>query len=495
MVRTSGSWQSFTKLELMLGSPVLLLWGILWCIICWGHLSLAFVEGQESRIESLTSVRRLRDGICDHGIQKARPHTVSILEFGAVGDGKTLNTHAFENAIFYLRSFADKGGAQLYVPPGEWLTGSFSLTSHLTLFIDQGGVILGTQDITKWPVVDSLPSYGRGRELPGGRHMALIYGENLTDVVITGENGTVDGQGSVWWDLHRNGSLDYTRPHLVEFVNSKGILFSNVTFQNSPFWNLHPVYCRWMQFNVVFKDLTILAPHDSPNTDGIDPDSCTNVCIKDCFMSVGDDAIAIKSGWDEYGISYGKPSANIVVRNVYAITPTSAGIAIGSEMSGGVQDVSVQNMVIKNARTGFRLKTAVGRGGYVKNIHFSHIVMQNVSTAFSFTGAYGDHPDDKYDPEAYPVVDNIIITNVVGDLIHEAGSLFGIREAPFRNICLSQITLDVCGPFNWNCTNVEGVYKDVYPQPCSQFLNDSRQVDIVCSSVQSSYGGSLQNLS
>lgn len=145
MVRTSGSWQSFAKLELMLGSPVLLLWGILWCMICGGHLSLAFVEGQDSRIESLTSLKRLRDGICDHGIQKTRPHTVSILEFGAVGDGKTLNTHAFENAIFYLRSFADKGGAQLYVPPGEWLTGSFSLTSHLTLFIDQGGVILGSQ--------------------------------------------------------------------------------------------------------------------------------------------------------------------------------------------------------------------------------------------------------------------------------------------------------------------------------------------------------------
>ncbi|KAL3679523.1 hypothetical protein R1sor_022479 [Riccia sorocarpa] len=472
----------------MWASPGLLLWGILWVIVWKGHLSPAFGEGQENVLESLTVSSKVHSKICEHnGFQKARPHTVSILEFGAVGDGKTLNTHAFENAIFYLRSFADKGGAQLYVPPGQWLTGSFSLTSHLTLFIDQGAVILGTQDITKWPIIDSLPSYGRGRELPGDRHCSLIYGENLTDVVITGENGTVDGQGSVWWDLYRNHSLDYTRPHLVEFINSDGILFSNLTFRNSPFWNLHPVYCS----NVVFQDLTILAPHYSPNTDGIDPDSCTNVCIKDSYIDVGDDAISIKSGWDEYGISYGKPSANILIQNIHSVTPTSAGIAIGSEMSGGVQNVTVENMVIRDARSGFRIKTAAGRGGYIRNVYLDHIVMQNVSTAFAFTGAYGGHPDDKYDPEAYPIVENIVIKNVVGDLIQEAGTLFGIKEAPFRNICLSQITLDVCGPFKWNCTDVEGIYSNVFPEPCPQFLNDSKQVDIVCSSGYITYGGSL----
>eukprot|EP00268_Persea_americana_P067472 TRINITY_DN9301_c0_g2_i2.p2 TRINITY_DN9301_c0_g2~~TRINITY_DN9301_c0_g2_i2.p2 ORF type:complete len:162 (+),score=31.85 TRINITY_DN9301_c0_g2_i2:52-537(+) len=116
----------------------------------------------------------------------ARPHSVSILEFGAKGDGKTVNTLAFQNAIFYLRSFADKGGAQLYVPPGRWLTGSFNLTSHLTLFLERDAIILASQDSSHWPVIEPLPSYGRGIDLPGGRHRSLINGYKLKDVVITG---------------------------------------------------------------------------------------------------------------------------------------------------------------------------------------------------------------------------------------------------------------------------------------------------------------------
>ncbi|KAJ7532532.1 hypothetical protein O6H91_13G007900 [Diphasiastrum complanatum] len=196
-----------------------------------------------------------------------RPHSVSITEFGAVGDGITPNTYAFQNAIFYLKSFADKGGAQLYVPRGRWLTGSFNLTSHLTLYLEEGAIILASQDPKQWPVIAPLPSYGRGREFSGGRHISLIHGINLTDVVITGKNGTIDGQGSVWWDWFHAKTLNHTRGHLVEFIHSQDIIVSNVTFMNSPFWTIHPVYCR----NVVVHGVTILAPADSPNTDGIDP--------------------------------------------------------------------------------------------------------------------------------------------------------------------------------------------------------------------------------
>lgn len=188
-----------------------------------------------------------------------RPHRVSITEFGAVGDGVTLNTNAFRNAIFYLHSFADKGGAQLFVPAGKWLTGSFGLISHLTLMLDKGAVILGSVDSRDWPIIDPLPSYGRGRELPGRRHQSLIYGYNLTDVIITGDNGTVDGQGSVWWDWFRNGSLNYTRPHLVELMHSTGVVISNLTFINSPFWTIHPVYCRFVSLNRFIASL----PHSS----------------------------------------------------------------------------------------------------------------------------------------------------------------------------------------------------------------------------------------
>ncbi|KAK9139041.1 hypothetical protein Scep_008722 [Stephania cephalantha] len=198
---------------------------------------------------------------------EVRPHSVTITEFGAVGDGVTLNTKAFQNAIFYLQSFADKGGAQLFVPKGRWLTGSFELISHLTLLLDKEAVILGSEDSSDWPIDDPLPSYGRGRELPGRRHRSLIYGNNLTDVVITGDNGTIDGQGSIWWSWFRNHNLSFTRPHLVELKNSTNVVISNLTFMNSPFWTIHPVYCS----HVLVQNVTILAPLSSPNTDGIDP--------------------------------------------------------------------------------------------------------------------------------------------------------------------------------------------------------------------------------
>ncbi|KAJ8476615.1 hypothetical protein OPV22_020342 [Ensete ventricosum] len=224
-----------------------------------------------------------------------RREVVSITEFGAVGDGKTLNTWSFHKAIYRIQHLRKRGGTLLYIPPGVWLTGSFDLTSHMTLYLARGAVIKATQDIWNWPLVDPLPSYGRGRELPGSRYRSFIQGNGIRDVIITGENGTIDGQGDVWWNEWRQRTLLHTRPNLLELMNSRDVLVSNVVFLNSPFWNVHPVYCS----NVVIKHVTVLAPYDSPNTDGIDPDSSSNVCIEDSFVATGDDLVAVKSGWDE----------------------------------------------------------------------------------------------------------------------------------------------------------------------------------------------------
>ncbi|KAJ6850256.1 putative polygalacturonase [Iris pallida] len=300
-----------------------------------------------------------------------------VTEFGAVGDGVALNTKAFQNALFYLKSFADKGGAQLFVPAGRWLTGSFVLISHLTLSLDKDAVIIGSTDPSDWPIIDPLPSYGRGRELPGRRHQSLIYGYNLTDVIITGENGTIDGQGIVWWDWFHNKTLNYTRPHLVELMYSTGVVISNLTFTNSPFWAIHPVYCSYVHI----KNVTILAPPDSPNTDGIDPDSSDNVCIEDCYIRTGDDVIVIKSGWDEYGISFGRPSTNITIRRIVGQGHSGAGISFGSEMSGGISDVRAEDIHLFNSLHGIRLKTSPGRGGYIRNIYISGVTMKHVKMA------------------------------------------------------------------------------------------------------------------
>lgn len=111
----------------------------------------------------------------------------SLTDFGGVGDGTTSNTKAFQAAISHLGQYAEYGGSMLFVPPGKWLTGSFNLTSHFTLFLHKDAVLLASQEESEWAVIEPLPSYGRGRDTEGGRYISLIFGTNLTDVIITGQ--------------------------------------------------------------------------------------------------------------------------------------------------------------------------------------------------------------------------------------------------------------------------------------------------------------------
>lgn len=401
-----------------------------------------------------------------------RPHSVSIVEFGAVGDGKTLNTGAFQNAIFYLNSFADKGGAQLYVPPGKWLTGSFNLTSHLTLFLEADAIILGSQDPSHWGVTDPLPSYGRGMDITGSRYRSLINGYSLQDVVITGNNGTIDGQGSFWWDSFRSHTLNHSRPHLVEIVKSFDVVVSNLTFLNAPAYNIHPVYCS----HVLVQNISAYAPSSSPYTIGVVPDSSDHMCIENCNISMGYDAITLKSGWDEHGITYNRPTTYVHIKQVNLEASTGSAVAFGSEMSGGISYVLVENLHIKNSFTGIDFRTAVGRGGYIENIQVSDVEMENVYTAFIANGQYKSHPDEEYDPSALPALDQISIEDVTGENITMAGSFTGIENSPFE-FTLSNITLSMnsaTSPISaWVCSNVVGSSKTISPEPCPELESSS----------------------
>ncbi|KAH8499669.1 hypothetical protein H0E87_015048 [Populus deltoides] len=413
---------------------------------------------------------------------KPRPHSVSILEFGAVGDGKTLNTLAFQNAIFYLKSFTDKGGAQLYVPPGKWLTGSFSLTSHLTLFVEKGAVILGSQDPSHWDLVDPLPSYGRGIELPGKRYQSLINGDMLHDVVVTGDNGTIDGQGSVWWDWFESHSLNYSRPHLVEFTSSDYVVVSNLTFLNAPAYSIHPVYCS----NVVVQNISVSAPGESPYTIGIVPDSSNNVCIEDSRIEVGYDAISLKSGWDEYGIAYDRPTTDVYIRRVCLQSSSGSSVAFGSEMSGGISNVHVEQVHIYNSFSGIEFRTTKGRGGYIKRVIISDVELKNINTAFGAIGDCGSHPDDNFDPNAIPVLDQITLQGVIGSNITMAGNFTGLAESPFTSLCLFNVSLAIRNTLSpWTCSNVVGFSESVSPEPCPELESSS-----VCYSLLNSYGKS-----
>ncbi|XP_050364608.1 probable polygalacturonase [Argentina anserina] len=418
-------------------------------------------------------------GECEN--QKAldpRPHSVSLLEFGAVGDGKTLNTVAFQNAVFYVKSFADKGGAQLYVPPGRWLTGSFNLTSHLTLFLETDATILGSQDYTHWGIEKPLPSYGRGIDLPGWRYRSLINGDDLHDVVLTGGNGTIDGQGSVWWEQFSSHSLNYSRPHLVEFTRCDNVVISNLTFLNPPAWNIHPTYCRYVKV----QNITLHASPASPYTSGIVPDSSEHVCIENCNISMGHDAISLKSGWDEYGIAYGKSTKNVHIRGVNLQSSLGSGLAFGSEMSGGILNVLVERLQLSNSFIGIALKTTKGRGGYMKDIVISNVEMDNIHTAIQVTGQSGSHPDDKFDPAQLPFIKGITFDNMVGRNITFAGNFSGIYESPFTSICLSNVSFYMTwnSSSSWFCRNVKGFSQQVSPEPCSDLKDSSFNASSSC---------------
>ncbi|KAI4369869.1 hypothetical protein MLD38_018267 [Melastoma candidum] len=399
-----------------------------------------------------------------------RAHTVSIKDFGGVGDGKTSNTEAFRNAVVHLSRFSYTGGGLLYVPAGRWLTGNFNLTSHFTLYLARDAVILASQDINDWPLAKPLPSYGHGREAPGGRYTSFIFGTNLTDVILTGEGGTIDGQGEAWWRKFHGGKLKYTRPHLVEIMHSTSFQISNLTLLNSPFWTLHPVYSS----NVIIQALRILAPVKSPNTDGIDPDSCTNVRIEDVHIVSGDDCIAVKSGWDEYGIQYGMPTKHLVIRRLTCISPYSAMIALGSEMSGGIEDVRAEDLTAINTESGIRIKTALGRGGYVKDIYVRGMKMHTMKWAFWMDGNYGSHPDGHYNPKARPVVQGINYRDIVAENVTMAAQFKGISGDPFTGICISNATIGMNPKSKeepWTCSDVQGITSRVTPRPCNKLLH------------------------
>ncbi|XP_024015136.1 probable polygalacturonase isoform X2 [Eutrema salsugineum] len=360
-------------------------------------------------------------------------------------------------------SFADKGGAQLYVPPGKWLTGSFSLTSHLTLFLENGAVIVASQDPSHWEVVDPLPSYGRGIDLPGKRYKSLINGHMLHDVVVTGDNGTIDGQGLVWWDRFTSHSLKYNRPHLVEFISSENVIVSNLTFLNAPAYSIHSIYSSHVY---IHKISAHSSPH-SPYTIGIVPDSSDNVCIQNSTINMGYDAISLKSGWDEYGIAYSRPTENVHIRNVCLGAASGSSISFGSEMSGGISDVVLENALIHNSLTGIAFRTTKGRGGYIKEIDISNVDMSRIGTAIVANGSFGSHPDDEYDANDLPLVTHIRLNNISGVDIGVAGKLFGIKESPFSSVALSNVSLS-CSTVSWQCSNVYGSSKSVIPEPCPE---------------------------
>jgi polygalacturonase len=393
------------------------------------------------------------------------PGTVwrNVREFGASGDGKRADTRCILAAF---DACASQGGGTVYFPAGKYLTGAIKLKSNIHLYLDSGATILGSQDPGDYPVYPS-PWPDGTRQIS-----SLIYGEDLVNVSILGR-GVIDGQGRAWWvrewlrsqkrRVHvpsltegerreEVAKLQFGRPRLIRLVRCRNVRLEGVTLTNSPEWTINPVFCEY----VTIDGVTILNPVPSPNTDGIDPESCRNVHISNCHIDVGDDCIAIKSGKDEIGRRVGKPCENITITNL-TTARGHGGVSLGSEMSGGVRNIAISNCAFLGTQRGIRIKTQRGRGGEVEGVVAANIAMQDVSEAFTITMFYtrGDVESELPVDEGTPRFRNFYFSNITARGSKSAGQITGLREMPISSVALSNIRVDAARGFS--CHNARDV--------------------------------------
>ena len=286
-----------------------------------------------------------------------------VVDYGAVGDGATQNIIAIRAA---LADCSDADGGVLRFPAGDFVGAPFNLSSHMVLEVL--GTLRGTTNVSLVPLMAPFPSMGGDitRDGYACRFAPLVGAFRARNITITG-GGVIDGAGAWWWD-HRH-TMNVEPPRLVELQHVQGLTVHGITLTNSPFWTLHPVYSR----DILIRNVTITAEGKGrygENTDGIDPDSCQNVLIEDYTYCAGDDAVAVKSGWNWAGQHVNMSSRNITVRN--ARSGCRGGFTIGSEMSGGVADVLFEDCV-STGESGIRISSELGRGGFVRNVTFRNI--------------------------------------------------------------------------------------------------------------------------
>ena len=375
----------------------------------------------------------------------------NVNDFGAVGDGITLEDDSFMKAFEVCR--ATQG--TVFVPGGRYVLSPFNLTSHTDLLLDDEAVLLATTDFSRWPVVSNLPSYP---DPEGLRYGAFIGGTHIHNVTIRG-GGSIDGQGQAWWDAAANGELVYGRPRLIEPMYCSHFTLLGVTVLNPPFWAVHPFACD----TVLVEGVIFSAPLTSPNTDGIDPDSCSNVIIRNLTATCGDDAIAIKSGKDEYGRAFNRSSHNILIEGG-SIGP-SRGIDIGSEMSGDVYNVMVRDVIFRGSKFAARIKSGRGRGGQVYNVTFEDLTFEQNEMGFAITMHYSSEPPAPPEDVTTPHVRDITFRRITGSAL-TAGAVMCLEESPCHGILFEDINISskVGG---LECIRAFGKTKgDVYPTSC-----------------------------
>ncbi len=365
----------------------------------------------------------------------AAPRRCVVTERGAVGDGQTLNTKAIQAAIDQCSA---RGGGDVVVPKGVFLTGAIFLKKGVNLRIEKDGVLQGSTNPQDYPQVKTRWE-GIEREWTS----ALVNAENLTGVELSGE-GAIDGSGDQW--LQRSPPMRkqppsarppampppgprFGRPRLVCFQNCRRVRVRNLTLRNQAVWCLHILYSE----DVLVEGVTIRAAHNIPSSDGIDVDSSRKVRIARVDIDVNDDCITIKSGKDADGLRVNRPSEKIVIENS-RFGYGHGGVAMGSETSGGIRNVVVRNCVMEAGNWApIRFKSQPSRGGVVENIEYRDIKLRDTRQAFEFNMEWRMVPPVAPPAKVLPVVRNVKIVNVSGTA-SSVGTIRGLKDSPIENV-------------------------------------------------------------
>jgi DNA sulfur modification protein DndE len=422
-----------------------------------------------------------------------RPDTVRIDDFGAVGDGITLNTGAIAEAV---SACVRAGGGTVVVPPGTWRTGPIRLESGVNLHVERGAVVQFSRNIADFPFIAGLDGRSGRLVVTPPLHAfraknIAVTGEGLFDGAgevwryakkidmtesewreIVASGGAVTADGGQWWPsreamegagtleaIRRTGheptavecasTREFLRPNLLQFEECENVLLDGPTFRNSPKFHVVPSQCEY----VVIRGITVLSPEYGQNTDGIDPRSCRNVAILDCVVDTGDDGICLKPAGLSPRQTAGPSCRNIVVDGC-TVYRAHGGFVIGSESFGGVENVMVRNCVFMGTDVGLRFKSARGRGGLVERVFFEGIRMRSIKTdAILFDMYYsGGAPEseaakDLTEREERAVTDRtprfsgFHVRNVFCDGADRAVVLNGLPEMPIRDMVLENVTV------------------------------------------------------
>ena len=375
---------------------------------------------------------------------------IDVRAFGAVGDGVTDDTDAIQSAI---HACPEQG--RVTVPAGTYFVRPLVLKSHMTLELRSGAVLLADPCEEHYPILPGeITDAATGEAIqisswegnPFPCRQSFISARCARNIHIVGQ-GVIDGNAvnSTWWINVKQRKIG--RPKLVFLNHCENVTFHGILGRNSACWNFHPFFCK----GVYFYNIAVEAPKDSPNTDGTDPESCHDVKYLGVRFSVGDDAIAIKAGKMYMGMKYKTPATAHVVRNCLMEYAHGA-MVLGSEMSGGVKDLTVSQCYFKHTDRGLRIKTRRGRGKYaiIDGVEFSNIRMENVMAPLVMNMYYFCDPDGHeeivWSKDPHPVDDS---TPYLGTFVFRdmectdcewaAGYFYGLTEQPIGSVTIENV--------------------------------------------------------